>query len=198
MTRPTIRLTDSARQAFLDAVAEADGAALRLAISERFEHELSVGSRTAEDVEADAGVPILLDPQSASRADGLMIDFVKGPDRAGFLIENPNAPPAVRPLSATQLKQMMDAGLRFELIDVRTEQERAIAHIEGSRLLDQQLHDQLMGMSRDTPIVFQCHHGIRSQAAAEYFRNAGFMTLFNLTDGIDAWSRDVDPSVPRY
>jgi len=53
-------------------------------------------------------------------------------------------------------------------------------------------------LDRDTPIVFQCHHGIRSQAAADYFAGLGFERLFNLSGGIDAWSQLVDPLVPRY
>lgn len=93
---------------------------------------------------------------------------------------------------------MIDAGERFELIDVRTEEERAIAHIEGSRLLDQRCHDDLLGLDRDTAIVFQCHHGIRSQSAAEYFTQHGFRNLYNLRGGIEAWSQLVDHSVARY
>ena len=53
-------------------------------------------------------------------------------------------------------------------------------------------------MDRQTPLVFQCHHGMRSQQAAEYFRQAGFRNLSNLRGGIEAWSQLVDPSVPRY
>lgn len=86
----------------------------------------------------------------------------------------------------------------MELIDVRTPEERAIAVIEGSRLLDQEYHDLLIGRDRDTLMVFQCHHGIRSQRAAEYFRGLGFTNLCNLRGGIDAWSTLVDPAVPRY
>ena len=86
----------------------------------------------------------------------------------------------------------------IELVDVRTEEERAIATIDGSRLLDQAYHDALLLRDRDTPIVFQCHHGIRSQNAAEYFRREGFRNLYNLAGGIDAWSVLVDTSVPRY
>jgi monothiol glutaredoxin len=55
-----------------------------------------------------------------------------------------------------------------------------------------------MAMDRSTALVFQCHHGMRSQAAAEYFQRAGFRRLYNLEGGIDAWSTRVDPSVPRY
>ena len=101
-------------------------------------------------------------------------------------------------LTAPELKAMLDRAEPLELIDVRTSAERAVASIPGSRLLDQAFHDELMSRDRDLPLVFQCHHGIRSQAAAEYFLRAGFRTLFNLAGGIDAWSIAVDPSVPRY
>lgn len=93
---------------------------------------------------------------------------------------------------------MLDRGEPLRLIDVRTPQERAIASIEGATLLDQACHDELLALDRDTPIAFHCHHGIRSQSAAEYFSRAGFRRLYNLSGGIDAWSRLVDPSVPRY
>ena len=104
----------------------------------------------------------------------------------------------VRQISATELKAMTDRGDSFELVDVRTEWERTIAHIEGARLLDRALHDHLLNMDRDTVMVFQCHHGIRSQSAAEYFLQAGFQHVCNVEGGIDAWSQLVDSSVPRY
>ena len=104
----------------------------------------------------------------------------------------------IRQISAIELKAMKDSGASLELVDVRTEGERAIARIEGSRLLDQALYDQLMSVDRNTTLVFQCHHGMRSQSAAEYFLREGFSNLFNLQGGIDAWSQLVDPSVPRY
>ena len=93
---------------------------------------------------------------------------------------------------------MLDAGEAFELIDVRTDTERALARIEGSRLLDQSYGDYILGLERDTSLVFHCHHGIRSQAAAEYCLRQGFTKVHNLVGGIDAWSLTVDPSVPRY
>ena len=93
---------------------------------------------------------------------------------------------------------MIDGGAVIELVDVRTFEEREIAAIDGARLLDQTYHDELLCRDRETAIVFQCHHGIRSQHAAEYFQRAGFRTLYNLSGGIDAWSLFVDPSVPRY
>jgi monothiol glutaredoxin len=93
---------------------------------------------------------------------------------------------------------MIDSGAAIEVVDVRAEWERATAMIDGSRLLDQAYHDDLLQRDRDTPIVFQCHHGVRSQQAAAYFQQHGFRNLYNLQGGIDAWSLLVDPSVPRY
>ena len=109
-----------------------------------------------------------------------------------------NTPPPIRQLSGPELKALIESGTPFELVDVRTEEERGLARIDGSRLLDQAYHDALLRLDRETPLVFQCHHGIRSQQAAEYFRREGFRNLHNLQGGIDAGSLMVDPSVPRY
>jgi len=106
--------------------------------------------------------------------------------------------PPIRQLSASDLEALLTSGAAIELVDVRTEHERAIAVIPGSRLLDQAYHDALLLRDRDTALVFQCHHGIRSQHAAEYFQRKGFRNLSNLQGGIDAWSVFVDTSVPRY
>jgi monothiol glutaredoxin len=104
----------------------------------------------------------------------------------------------IQQLQPSALKAMIDTGAAFELVDVRTQWERDLAKIEGSRLLDQEYHDYLLTLDRATPLVFQCHHGIRSQAAAQYCEGLGFTDLFNLSGGIDAWSQLVDPSIPRY
>jgi len=109
-----------------------------------------------------------------------------------------DALPPVRQISAPDLKALIDGGTAFEFVDVRTTEERAVASIAGARLLDQAYHDTLLGLDRETPMVFQCHHGSRSQQAAEYFRQVGFRNLRNLVGGIDGWSLQVDPSVPRY
>ena len=106
--------------------------------------------------------------------------------------------PPVREIPATELKAMMDRGEAFELVDVRTQAERAVAAIPGSRLLDQATYDSLLQLDPEAPIVFHCHFGDRSRAAAEHFRQQGFVNLYNVSDGIDGWSRLVDPTVPRY
>jgi monothiol glutaredoxin len=104
----------------------------------------------------------------------------------------------IRQLSAHDLKTMLESGESFELVDVRTPEEQEVARIRGARLLDKPYFDYLLGLDKQTLIVFQCHHGIRSQGAAEHFQREGFRNLCNLEGGIDAWSMLADPSVPRY
>ena len=107
-------------------------------------------------------------------------------------------PATVQQLSVLDFKAWREGNDQAVLVDVRTPGEHQIASIEGFRLLDQAFHDELMSSDRDRPLVFVCHHGIRSQAAAEYFLRAGFGRVYNLSGGIDAWSQGVDPTVPRY
>jgi monothiol glutaredoxin len=113
-----------------------------------------------------------------------------------------NTPPQIRQITAHELKVLIEsartAGAALELWDVRTEEERRMARIEGTRLLDAEGAAYIEELDRDTPLVFHCHHGIRSQAAAQYFLARGFTNLCNLVGGIDAWSTQVDPAIPRY
>jgi monothiol glutaredoxin len=104
----------------------------------------------------------------------------------------------IRQITAQELKAMLDGGVDLQLVDVRTEGERAIAKIEGARHLDQAAMDYLQDLDRDSLLVFQCHHGVCSQAAAQRFVALGFTNVCNLVGGIEAWSVAVDPSVPRY
>ena len=106
--------------------------------------------------------------------------------------------PQVREISALELKAMRERGEAFDLIDVRSQAEREIAMIPGSRILDQETYEALLQADPGAPIVFTCHFGERSRAAAEHFRQRGFTNLCNVSDGIDGWSRNVDPTVPRY
>ncbi|MGE0704042.1 MAG: rhodanese-like domain-containing protein [Vicinamibacterales bacterium] len=198
MAVPTIHVTDSAREV-IETTARDEGArALRITIGDAFDHEMRFDEPAADDVVIPLGnIAILLDPHSAGRAEGMSIDYVNRPDGSGFVVENPNIP-KVRQINAHELELLMTSGSPFLLIDVRTEQERAIATIEGSRLLDESSYEELATLDRNTPLVFQCHHGIRSQAAAEHFVHEGFRNGFNHEGGIDAWSQMVDPRVPRY
>jgi monothiol glutaredoxin len=114
----------------------------------------------------------------------------------------PEKPPgeaaAIQQISASELKALIDSGAEFEFVDVRSPGERQLACINGSHLLDEEHYRRLIAKDRSTPLIFQCHHGIRSQAAAEHFLELGFTNLRNLRGGIEAWSREIDPTVPRY
>ena len=105
-------------------------------------------------------------------------------------------PAAVHQISPQDLARLIQEGTI--VADVRTPMEREIARIEGARLLDEEFFEELCKLDRATPIAFHCHHGMRSQAAAEHFASLGFTTLYNLAGGIDAWSVELDPKVARY
>jgi monothiol glutaredoxin len=195
---PRVRISERAAQAFREAI-ENDDEYVRLEVSGQYEHGLSIGPKQPGDIEVSGGsLTILVGRTSAARAEGVSIDYIDTPSGPAFKIENPNEPPHVRSLSAEELKAKLDAGEKLELIDVRTPEEREIASIAGARLLDDGLLQELAGLDRDTTLVFHCHHGGRSQRAAEQFVAQGFRSVYNLTGGIDSWSLDVDPDVPRY
>lgn len=106
--------------------------------------------------------------------------------------------PPIRQITAPELKAMLDDKIPLQLFDVRTDGERAIAKIKEARHLDPAAVHDIEALPRDTLLVFHCHHGMRSQAAAQRFAAQGFTNLCNLTGGIEAWSVAVDPSVRRY
>lgn len=194
---PTITVSEAAAKALEAAVRDAGPDSLRVQIDAQFQHELFFGPRDPGDIEVRVnGLVLLIDRSSAGRADGLGIDFVDGPS-GGFKIDNPNAPASVKQLSAPELKSMLD---RREIIlfDVRPEHERAIAAIAQARPLDAAGQEYLLGLDRGTPIALHCHHGMRSQTAAQQLLREGFRHVYNLKGGIEAWTQTIDPSVPRY
>jgi monothiol glutaredoxin len=200
---PSITVTASAAGAFREALGgDGSGDVLRLEITPEFEHDLHVGPKENGDIEVKVSgeLSVFVKRASAARADGLRIDFVTE-GGGGFKLENPNEPPRVRSMSARTLKEWLDARSRgdkkFELIDVRPQRERDVASIAGSKMLTPAVEEDLAA-DRDAVLVFQCHHGMRSRGAAEHFLKQGFRNVWNLEGGIEAWSLDVDSTVPRY
>ncbi|OSI08662.1 putative thiosulfate sulfurtransferase [Neisseria animaloris] len=102
-------------------------------------------------------------------------------------------------LSPTELQQWLTDGKPITLLDVRTDEEVAFCalpdHIHIPMNLIPLHHNELPD---DRPIVVYCHHGIRSLHTAMYLADMGFEKLYNLQGGIDAWSLQVNSSVPRY
>ena len=102
-------------------------------------------------------------------------------------------------IEVTDLKAMLDAGDPVTVLDVRTPMEHDIARIEGAVLLPmQELPSRLAELPKDRLIVAHCHHGGRSARAVAFLRSQGFDNTRNLAGGIDAWSAEIDPSVPQY
>ena len=196
---PRLHVSAAAAAVFREVAAEAGpDEAIRVRVTPRFEHDLAVEARQPGDLEVEVeGVRFVFDRMSAARADGLRIDYIDRNGEAGFAIDNPGAPPAVRQVSARELQAKL-AGGQVRLFDVRTPQEQATAAIAGAPLLDEAVRAEILALDRATPLAFHCHHGVRSQAAAEFFVSQGFVEVYNLRGGIDAWSREVDPAVPRY
>jgi rhodanese-related sulfurtransferase len=94
--------------------------------------------------------------------------------------------------------ELLKAG-KIKLLDVRSPEEFAIASIPGSVLVDQSLAQEIMqSWPKDSALVTMCHHGMRSLDAAAYLRGHGFMNTRSMSGGIDAWSLQIDDSIPRY
>lgn len=197
---PTLTVSQRAADELKAALKDGSpGDVIHLTITPSWEHQLDLGGKESSHVTIETGgITLQLDRASAARANGVTIDFVEDPSGAGFKIENPNRPPAVREIGAKELKALLDSGKVKELYDVRTEKERATAKLANSKLLDDATMAAIEKLPKETPLAFHCHHGGRSRAAAEHFLKLGFKTVYNLAGGIDAWSKDVDPSVPRY
>jgi rhodanese-related sulfurtransferase len=87
------------------------------------------------------------------------------------------------------------------LLDCREPEEYAIARVEGSLLMPmRQIPERLGELDawRERPLVVHCHHGVRSLRVVEFLRAKGFSQARSLAGGIEAWSLEVDPAVPRY
>jgi monothiol glutaredoxin len=197
---PALTVTPRAAEELKTALKDgASGDVIHLTITPSWEHQLDLGAKEASHVTIETGgITVQLDRASAARAGGVSIDFVEDAGGAGFKIENPNRPPMVREIKPKELKALIDSGKIGAFYEVRTPKERTTASLPNTKLLDDTALAEIENLSRDTAIAFHCHHGGRSRAAAEHVLKMGFKTVYNLAGGIDAWSKDVDPDVPRY
>jgi rhodanese-related sulfurtransferase len=126
-----------------------------------------------------------------ARNGGLAADEV-----AAHIVESHEADQRTQ-LAPAEAAELVKAG-RARLLDVRTREEFDAVHIEGSTFFTQELMHELGGWDRDTLIVFVDHQGTRSMDACAYFAGHGLENVRALRGGIDAWSQEVDPKLPRY
>jgi rhodanese-related sulfurtransferase len=105
-----------------------------------------------------------------------------------------------REITATEFVELKAVG-ELLLLDCREPEEHAIARIEGGRLIPmQQIPERLAELEawRHKPLIVHCHHGVRSLRVVDFLRSKGFSQAQSLAGGIEAWSLEIDPAVPRY
>ncbi len=195
---PDLAISDRAVAAIREAMADVGDARLFLAIDGRFQPQFQFREAGSADIAVEVnGLEVRFDVASAQRARGARIDWVETEHGSGLSIQLPLAPKGVRDLDVRALRDRLAAG-DITVIDVRPDADRAAAPFAAAEVLDADSHTRLIGLDKGTPLAFLCHHGNSSRQAAEYFREHGFRDLYNVSGGIDAWSREIDPSVPRY
>ena len=104
-------------------------------------------------------------------------------------------------ITATELKEMIDAGKDFQLIDVREQNEYEIVSIPGAQLIpkDRILSGEVLAeLPQDRQIVLHCKSGTRSAEALAALHKAGFSDAIHVGNGVLGWVRDVDTSLPSY
>lgn len=103
-------------------------------------------------------------------------------------------------ITATELKQRLDNGEDIQIVDVREDNELAIAKLPNTIHIPlAQVVNRMAEIDPARETVVHCKGGVRSARAIEALQRSGFTgDLLNLTGGITAWSNDVDPSVPKY
>ena len=116
-----------------------------------------------------------------------------------FCQGGPDLTAAVPQIDVRALHERMQSGRPYILLDVREPFEYELARIEGANLIPLgELPARWRELDREQEIFVYCHSGLRGDRAAEFLRSAGFERVTNVTGGIDAWSQEIDPEVPRY
>lgn len=101
--------------------------------------------------------------------------------------------------SVQEIAALLKSDTPPHIIDVREQWEWDIAHLEGSELIPlSALPAQVQALDPTRAYAILCHHGMRSEMAANWMAQHGFTRLINIDGGIDAWSLEVDPSMRRY
>lgn len=101
-------------------------------------------------------------------------------------------------IHASRVADWMEEKKEFHLLDVRRDDEREIATLGGIHIPLHELEKRFEELPRDKkPIIVYCHHGVRSLYATQFLKYHGYDAL-SLAGGIDLWSREIDPAIPRY
>ncbi len=105
-------------------------------------------------------------------------------------------------IGIAEAKAKLDAEPKIVLLDVREPQEYALARIEGSLLIPMNSVpaelQKLEALADDADILVLCHHGVRSLQVAAWLQARGIENAVSIKGGIDRWSAEIDPAIPRY
>jgi rhodanese-related sulfurtransferase len=102
-------------------------------------------------------------------------------------------------ITPTELKQRLDGRQKLLLIDVREPHEYQICKIDGATLIPMRtIPANLQQLDTDDEVICYCHHGVRSLDVVVWLQGQGVATARSLAGGIDRWSLEIDPRVPRY
>ena len=104
-------------------------------------------------------------------------------------------------IDVNSVKDLLDSGEDFLLLDCRELHEHVLVRIEGAKLVPmQEIASRLAELEphRQRRIVVHCHHGGRSLKVTTWLRSQGFAKTQNMSGGIDSWTLLVDTSLPRY
>ena len=102
-------------------------------------------------------------------------------------------------ISPKELAELLQQNPDLKMLDVRTREEHEAVHIQGSALLTQDLTQEIFASwNKDAPLVIYDHQGDKGMDAAAYFLGHGFAQTKCLAGGIDAYSLEIDSSLPRY
>jgi rhodanese-related sulfurtransferase len=105
----------------------------------------------------------------------------------------------MRHMTVTELATRLHEVEHPVLLDVREPWEVRLAPFPGMTWIPMgQILERLAELDKTAETVVICHHGIRSWRVAKFLESEGFTNVINLTGGIDAWSKEIDPSVPLY
>ena len=102
-------------------------------------------------------------------------------------------------ISLQEAADRLAADPRPKLLDIRQQAEYDLVRLPDAILFTDEIVAEItQGWDRDTEIICYCHHGIRSLSAATYLAEQGFTNVSSMNGGIDAWAKEIDPTLPQY
>ena len=197
-TAPEVTITEAAAEKIQEAMSGHEGIALHFSVDANWEAQFNLAPPQGNEIASESnGIKVLMDIGTAQRAKGASIDWVSTMQGEGLAIDLPEAPAPIKQMTVQELAEALKAG-EITLIDIRGTHDRSRAFVEGAVSLDQETMEKLERLPKDTELAFLCHHGNSSVGAAEHFRKQGFTNVSNVAGGINAWSLEIDSSIPTY